>query len=70
VLRLLAAGWHRGYEQVAGRQQDLLLFRIWALTVLVQTARSEAERFGSPRERKSPQPLLAELRRRAGLSPG
>jgi Ser/Thr protein kinase RdoA (MazF antagonist) len=70
VLGLLAAGWQRGYEQVAGRQQDLLLFRIWALTVLAQTTRSESERFGSPLEQASIQPRLAALRRRAGLSPG
>ena len=70
VLRLLAAGWHRGYEQVAGRQEDLLLFRIWALTVLEQTARSEMARFGSSLGQTSLQPRLAALRRRAGLSPG
>ena len=70
VLRLLAAGWQRGYEQVAGRQEELLLFRIWALTVLEQTARSEASRFGGSPERTSAQPRLAALRRRAGLTPG
>ena len=69
VLRLLAAGWHRGYEQVAGRQEDLLLFRIWALTVLEQTTSSEVERFGGSPERRRLQTRLAKLRRRAGLSP-
>lgn len=69
VLRLLGAGWHRGYEEVAGRQEDLLLFRIWALTVLEQTTSSEAERFGGSSERSWLQPRLAKLRRRAGLSP-
>src|SRR4051794_35353395 len=35
VWRLAAAGWHRGYEQVAGPQRDMLVFRIWALTGLL-----------------------------------
>ena len=69
VLRLLAAGWQRGYEQVAGRQEEMLLFRIWALTGLVETARAEVERFGGSSELTSLQPRLAALRRRAGLSP-
>lgn len=54
--RLLAAGWHRGYEQVAGPQEEMLLFRVWALTGLAVA-------------RTSLQPLLSDLRRRAGLSP-
>jgi aminoglycoside phosphotransferase (APT) family kinase protein len=66
--RLLAAGWHRGYEQVAGPLEELLLFRIWALSGLVETARSEDERFGSSPARTSLRPRLAELRQRAGLS--
>jgi len=70
VQGLLAAGWHRGYEQVAGSQRDMLLFRVWALTVLLQTTRAEVERFGRSPAQASLEPRLAELRRRAGLSPG
>ena len=69
VLRILAAGWQRGYEQVAGSQEDVLLFRIWALGGLVQIASSEGERFGSSPGSRSLHARLAELRRRAGLSP-
>ena len=69
MLRVLAAGWQRGYEQVAGRQEDVLLFRIWALTVLEQTTSSELDRFGGSPERRWLQPRLAKLRRQAGLSP-
>jgi Ser/Thr protein kinase RdoA (MazF antagonist) len=69
VLKLLAAGWHRGYEQVAGRQEDMLLFRIWALTGLAQTTSSEVDRFGSAPMQGSFESRLAELRCQAGLSP-
>jgi aminoglycoside phosphotransferase (APT) family kinase protein len=59
VWRVVAAGWHRGYEQVAGRQDDMLLFRIWALAGLLNTSGNEA---GDPAQ-------LERMRRRAGLPP-
>jgi hypothetical protein len=68
VGRLLAAGWRKGYEEVAGGQSDMLLFELWALTVLVQTTRTETTAYGSSLEPASLQRRLAELRRRAGLS--
>src|SRR5215210_421986 len=60
--RVVAAGWHRGYAQVAGRQEDMLLFRVWALTGLINTSPTEAENsaLGAQLER---------MRRRAGLPP-
>jgi len=42
--RLVNGGWQTGYEQVAGRQDDMLLFRIWTLTGLLNTSRIEASR--------------------------
>jgi Ser/Thr protein kinase RdoA (MazF antagonist) len=69
VLRALAGGWHRGYEEVAGRQEDMLLFRIWALTALLESTRAEVERFGRSSESEWLLPRLARLRRQAGLSP-
>src|SRR5215213_660144 len=49
--RLVGAGWQRGYEQAAGRQDDMLLFRIWALTGLLNTLpRAKAERDAGPDE--------------------
>jgi aminoglycoside phosphotransferase (APT) family kinase protein len=35
--KLAAAGWHRGYEQVAGPQSNMELFRLWAANGLVNT---------------------------------
>jgi aminoglycoside phosphotransferase (APT) family kinase protein len=57
--RAVAAGWDRGYQQVAGSQRDMLLFRIWALTGLLQTSS----------EFTSLEAELAGMRERAGLSP-
>jgi len=56
---VVAAGWHRGYEQVAGRQDHLALFRIWALSGLLETSNNEA---GDASQ-------LERMRRRAGLPP-
>lgn len=68
--RLVGAGWQRGYEQAAGRQHDMLLFRIWALTGLLNTSpRVEAERAGRRHELTLLQTRLAQMRNRAGLSP-
>ena len=67
--RVVAAGWQRGYEQVAGRQRDMLLFRIWALTGLLQTSRVEAERAGRKPDVAALQRRLARMRDRAGLPP-
>jgi hypothetical protein len=60
--RVLAAGWDRGYAQVAGSQKDMLLFRVWALTGLINTSPSEAENPALAAQ-------LERLRRRAGLAP-
>jgi len=67
--RLLAAGWQRGYEQVAGAQHDMLLFRIWALTGLLHTTRDEAGRAGTAFESAALGHQLGRMRQRAGLPP-
>jgi aminoglycoside phosphotransferase (APT) family kinase protein len=69
IWRLVAAGWHRGYEQVAGSQSDMPLFRIWALTGLLNTLRSEAERADQTVEEAMLQVQLGKLRASAGLPP-
>ena len=65
VWRLAAAGWHRGYEQVAGRQRDMLVFQIWALTGLLHSLRGEGAAAGdlTQLERR-----IARMRKRAGMS--
>lgn len=67
--RIAAAGWLRGYEQVAGTQRDMLLFRIWALTALVGTSRAEAASAGTDCDLTALEGRLARLRRRSGLAP-
>lgn len=65
VWRVAAAGWQRGYEQVAGPQRDMLVFRIWALTGLLHSLRAEGAASGdlTPLESR-----IARMRKRAGMS--
>lgn len=65
VWRVAAAGWQRGYEQVAGPQRDMVVFRIWALTGLLHSLRTEGAAAAnlSRLERR-----IARMRRRAGMS--
>lgn len=65
--RIAAAGWLRGYEQVAGPQHDMLPFRIWALTGLVGTLRAEAASAGTDCDLTALEGRIARLRGRAGL---
>jgi len=65
----VAAGWHRGYKQVAGSQRDMLLFQIWALTGLLHTARAGRERYGTRSDDTMVARRLANMREQAGLSP-
>lgn len=66
--RLVSAGWQRGYEQVAGSQRDMLLFRIWALTGVLHSRGREEQGIAGV-EHKVLQTRLAQMRDRAGLEP-
>lgn len=65
VWRVVAAGWQRGYEQVAGPQRDILVFRIWALTGLLGSLRREGAAAGVLTQLES---RIARMRMRAGMS--
>ncbi|HEX6651111.1 MAG TPA: phosphotransferase [Thermoleophilaceae bacterium] len=65
VWRLAAAGWQRGYEQVAGPQRDMLVFRIWALTGLLGSLRAEGAAPGDLTQLES---RITGMRKRAGMS--
>jgi Ser/Thr protein kinase RdoA (MazF antagonist) len=67
VWRLAAAGWHRGYARVAGPQRDTLVFRIWALTGLLQSLRGEG---AAASELTQLEGRIARMRKRAGMSAG
>jgi len=67
--RLVSGGWQRGYKQVAGRQDDMLLFRIWALAGVLNTSRIEAEPAEGREELTLVRRRLARMRERAGLPP-
>jgi hypothetical protein len=62
---VVAAGWRRGYEQVAGPQRDILVFRIWALTGLLGSLRREGAAAGVLTHVES---RIARMRMRAGMS--
>ena len=65
VWRVVAAGWQRGYEQVAGPQRDMPVFRIWALTGLLHSRRVEDAPAG---ELERLETRVARMRERAGMS--
>jgi aminoglycoside phosphotransferase (APT) family kinase protein len=65
VWRMVAAGWQRGYEQVAGPQRDMALFRIWALTGLLNTLRADGAAAGDLTRLET---RIARMRNRGGLS--
>lgn len=65
--RLLAVAWQRGYEAVAGKQDDMQLFRIWAVQGLLQVARSHALRYGRTVDLGRLERRVAVMRDRAGL---
>ena len=65
VWRVAAAGWQRGYEQVAGPQRDMPVFRIWALTGLLHSLRAEGAAGDDLARLES---RIARMRERAGMS--
>ncbi|CAN5154614.1 hypothetical protein BH23GEM2_BH23GEM2_11890 [soil metagenome] len=67
VRHVFAAGWQRGYANLAGRQTDMPLFRAWALVGLLSRARRGTEGSGKRHDLFPLQALASHWRARAGL---
>jgi aminoglycoside phosphotransferase (APT) family kinase protein len=67
---VFTAGWERGYAEVAGLQEDVPLFRAWALAALLNFYHRQRSGTAGPHASLKPlEALLDKWRVRAGLPP-